>query len=272
MSDTPSKFLFTALDCEAKPLIAHFGLIKLTEIQPFTIYRNNSLCLTVTGVGKPAMAAGVAFTLAKFTAGPSPILLNIGVAGHKSFALCEIFVADKISDADSGRNFYPQLVFDVPCQTNAITTVSKPQFEYRQDSLYDMEASAFFETAAKFTSGELIQCLKVISDNECSPASKLQDGQVAEWIKASIATLEELLGNMRGLAQTLDTVDNDYYQTYLQQWHFTVSGQLKLKKLINRWLVLTDGQQPNLSDSRLKSGKQVLSRLEQQIADIEFTL
>ena len=77
-------FIYTALPCEAKPLVEHYNLKKDVTVQPFAVYLNHEICLTVTGLGKSAMAAGVAYTQALFAAVEYPVMLNMGIAGHKN--------------------------------------------------------------------------------------------------------------------------------------------------------------------------------------------
>ena len=120
----PRIFIYAALPCEAKPLVEHFGLKKSTSIQPFAVYVKESICLTVTGIGKSAMAAGVAYTQALFSGVEHPVLVNIGIAGHKHHALGSLFLIDKITDFDSMRSYYPPLIFTPPCPTSPIQTVS----------------------------------------------------------------------------------------------------------------------------------------------------
>ena len=84
MKYKPDVFIYTALPCEAKPLVAHLRLKKEIGIQPFAVYCNDKLCLTITGLGKNAMAAGVAYTQALYAGIENPILINLGVAGHQS--------------------------------------------------------------------------------------------------------------------------------------------------------------------------------------------
>lgn len=67
-------FIYAALPCEAKPLVQHFKLKKAFTVQPFAVYGNDEICLTVTGAGKSAMAAGVAYTQALFAAVENPVL------------------------------------------------------------------------------------------------------------------------------------------------------------------------------------------------------
>ncbi len=272
MQNPAKVFLFAALPCEAKPLIAHFALKKEPLFSEFAIYRNCDYSLTVTGPGKAAMAAAVAYTLALIDKQQSPVILNIGIAGHQCGSLGDVFITEKITDADSGKNFYPQLIYSAPCPTATCCTVAKPHEQYQQGFLYDMEASAFYETAARFTSGELIQCIKVISDNELAPTSDIKPEQVSRWLAQSIRILETLIEEMVALTQAVDYEDCELYETLIRTWHFSVSERVKLKKLLQRRSVLINGEQPELDATKLKNGKAVLSSLEEELDSIDFSL
>jgi adenosylhomocysteine nucleosidase len=152
-------FIYTALPCEAKPLIEYFQLKKQLSIQLFAVYAHNDLCLTVTGLGKTAMAAAIAYTQALFTAVEHPVLINIGIAGHKNYVLGNLYSVHKIIDVDSHKNYYPPLISKALCPSSSIRTSSTAQLNYDHNDLCDMEASAFYETAIRFTSSELSQCL-----------------------------------------------------------------------------------------------------------------
>ncbi|MDD1611653.1 MAG: hypothetical protein LUQ57_00775, partial [Methylococcaceae bacterium] len=99
-------FIHTALPCEARPLIEHFRLKKDLSSHPFEVYSQDGICLVVTGIGKCAMAAGVAYTQARMVAAEKPILLNVGIAGHSDHDVGRVFLAGKIIDADTQRNYY----------------------------------------------------------------------------------------------------------------------------------------------------------------------
>ncbi|MGZ8192912.1 MAG: hypothetical protein ACXWTW_05135 [Methylobacter sp.] len=274
MEHQPSSriFIYTALPCEAKPLVEHFGLKKATCVQPFAVYFNHDICLTVTGPGKSAMAAGVAFTQALFSPFENPVLINIGIAGHKDHPLGGLFLIDKISDFDSKRNYYPPLVFKPPCPTAGIQTASRPQLNYDQQPLYDMEASAFYETAVRFSTGELIQCLKVISDNELSPAENIQPKEVSSLIAAHVSAIKALLAELCRLAELITTPEPELFEPFVRRYHFTANEQLQLKKRLARWEALTPHHKPEFGDVRLQSGKEVLRWLDQQISNSDFYL
>jgi adenosylhomocysteine nucleosidase len=268
----PRIFIFAALPCEAKPLVEHFNLKKDTAIQPFAVYSNQDTCLTVTGLGKSAMAAGVAYTQALFASVEHPVLVNIGIAGHKDHAVGSLFLIDKITDADSQKRYYPPLVFTPPCATANIQTVSKPQLVYDPQHLCDMEASAFYETAVRFSTGELIHCLKVISDNESSPADNIQPKQVESLIAAHVAVVEALIAELSRLAVLVTSPESGLFEELIQRFHFTASEQGQLKNRLSRWTALTRKKIPELDDSQLRKGRDVLVWLDQQLSQIEFSL
>ena len=265
-------FIYTALPCEAKPLVEYFNLKKELTVQPFAVYLNQDICVTVTGLGKSAMAAGVAYTQALFASVEHRVMLNIGIAGHKEHALGGLFLIDKIIDFDSQRSYYPALIFTPPCPTGSIQTVSKPQPYYDDLYLCDMEASAFYETAVRFSSSELILCLKVISDNQLSPAENIQPKQVAALIAAHLASIELLLTRIAAKAASITTPESPLFEVLIQRYHFTVNERMQLKNQLSRWNVVTDHQELEFDEARHQSGKNVLRWLEVKINGAGFYL
>ena len=237
-------FIYTALPCEAKPLVEHYNLKKDVTVQPFAVYLNHEICLTVTGLGKSAMATGVAYSQALFATVECPmVMLNIGIAGHKDYPLGSLFLIDKISDVDSERNYYPSLITSSSCPTGSIQTSSKPQLNYNQSYFCDMEASAFYETAVRFSTSELIFCLKVISDNELSAVENIHPKRVAALITEHLATVELLLKRVAAKAAMLTPPEPRLFRQLIDRYHFTVNEKIQLKNQLSRWNVVTD-QQP----------------------------
>jgi nucleoside phosphorylase len=265
-------FIYVALPCEAKPLVEHFNLKKMIAVQPFAVYLNQDICLTVTGLGKSAMAAGVAYTQALFTSAGHPVLINIGIAGHKNHALGSLFLIDKITDVDSHKSYYPSLVFTPSCPTAGIQTVSRPKLIYDLHYLCDMEASAFYESAVRFSTGELIHCLKIISDNELAPAQNIQAKQVTQLISAHISTIEVLLAKLNRLGRLIAVPELESFIKLTQRYHFTVNEQGQLRNQLSRWATLTRNELPEFVENRFQTGKEVLLWLDQELNKIEFFL
>jgi len=268
----PVQFIFIALDCEARPLVKYFNLKKDDSHVCFPIYRNEKIVLTVTGVGKVAMAGAVAYTMAVFPGYLVPLLINVGIAGHKTQALGTLCMAIKIIDGDTGRRFYPQLLGNYWPETSELKTTSLPVTQYSSDCLYDMEASAFYEMAIRFSSSELIHCLKVVSDNENSSIEKIQPKLVTDWITNQMNEIERLLQKLETLRESIVPIELDSYNEMIDKWHFTVSGKIKLKSLLQRWKVLTNTAWLYSSEKKDMNGKQVLSKLEAEVSRLEILL
>lgn len=265
-------FIYTALPCEAKPLVEHFQLKKDVSVQPFAFYGYGELCLTVTGLGKTAMAAAIAYTQALFGSEAHSVMINIGIAGHKDYAIGDLYSVHKIMDADSHKNFYPPLIGKTLCPSCTIRTSSMPQLAYDHDDLCDMEASAFYETATRFTSSELSQCLKVISDNQYAPASNIDAKQVSLLIAAHLKTIEAFIQQISAMAALVITPQTPMYEQLIQRYHFTASAKMQLKAQLTRWSVLTDNQTLPINEHQLQNGKDVLRWLELQISQIPVYL
>jgi adenosylhomocysteine nucleosidase len=269
----PRVFIYAALACEAKPLIEYFGLKKDTGIQPFAVFSNQDICLTVTGIGKNAMAAGVAYTQALLAPAAHPALINLGIAGHRDHAVGSLFVIDKIIDADSRKSYFPPLIFTPPCATSGIQTFSTPQLSYDRQYLCDMEAAAFYETAIRFTSSELVQCVKVISDNQASPAENIEPKQATALIAEHAATIANIISELCRLADLLAAPEESkLFAELTQRYHFTVSERGQLKNQLSRWTALTDNQTLEFDQTRFNKGKDVLSWLDRQIDQLKFVL
>ena len=271
MKYSPKIFIYAALPCEAKPLVQHFKLKKHTDVEAFAIYSNESYCLTVTGIGKSSIAAGLAYSLALFQPTQQPVLLNIGIAGHQNIKLGSIFAAEKIIDVDSGKNYYPALIADLTCPTLTIATVSKPQANYPSNVLYEMEASAFYETAIRFSTNELIQCLKIISDNQQTNLQTINAKQVSKWIANKLNIIEQVTESLLQQSRLLAVELPRDYQLCLQQWRFSSQQQQQLQALLQRRQLLIDHSLA-IEEIKSYSSKQVLQILTTELDSVEFSL
>lgn len=264
-------FVFTALECEAKTIINQYKLKKQNTLHPFSIYKSDQIILTVTGLGKVAMAAGVAYTLAKFSESTLPILINVGIAGHKNIDVGDLLVASKVVDVDSGKVFYPQLIGNGWPESCEITTSVGPSVDYRADCLNDMEASAFYEIAVKFSSSELIHCIKVVSDNEGSSLDNIQPKLVVDWLARHESEIEAIFSHLQRLRLSITATELPEFNKILNNWHFTVTGTVRLKALLRQWRVLTSTAW-EVDVTEFSSGKDVLRTLEAEVGRLRVEL
>jgi len=261
--------LVVALPCEAEPLIAHYRLKRRLREEAFPVYERDGLCLTVSGIGKTAMAAAVAYSHMALGAQRHAVWVNIGVAGHRTHAIGHACLAHKITDADSGRRWYPPLVFQPACASEHVCTVARPKSGYPDPVLYDMEASGFYETATRFSTSELVQCVKIVSDNMSSPAEQISARQVAELIDSQVSFIDELLQQLRTLAEPLHEQEPPLLEPFIERWHFTVQQQRQLKRLLQHWAILAPAEPPHIRDlGALKQAKEVLRWLERRLGEL----
>lgn len=273
MSNAAYTHIFTALACEAKPLIAHYRLRRRMSIEPFTTYEKDNITLTVTGIGKVAMAAGVAFIHQLVGGIPNAVWLNVGIAGHRSHPVGSVFIAHKITDADAEKSWYPSHPFNTPCEGEEIYTVSRPLPGYPDTCLYEMEASAFYEIATRFSTGELVQCLKIVSDNTANPAENISPQRASTLIETHLQTIDALLHKQQRLAETINPDQPDWYSVVCQTWRFTHSEKIQLKEISRRWQVISPNDPPMLEQlPNNHSGKQILGLLKAEVTTRQMNL
>ncbi len=270
--NTSKLFVFVALECEAKALINHFKLKKDNAKHPFSIYSNDNMTLTVTGVGKVAMAGGVAYVLAAYPEVKQPVLINVGIAGHKTSEIGSLFIASKVTDVESGRVFYPQLIGAKGIASDEIKSTVLPNTDYSEGGLNDMEASAFYEIAVKFSSCELIHCLKVVSDNETSSIEGINAKNVVEWVDKQLGSCEKVFEHLLHLRDLIVPIELPEYIIIIDRWHFTVSGKVKLKALLKRWRVLASSNWLKNSTVEYVTGKDILRQLAVDVESLEVNL
>ncbi len=240
--------LMVAMPAEARPLIDHMRLKADSRPGPFNLYRNEQCRLLVTGMGQVAMAAGCGWMAGQGEASDD-VWLNVGVAGHRSLALGELRVANRISDEQLDRHWYPPQLID-ELRGEALRTVMEPSKDYPLSCLYDMEASAFVAICSRFCTSELVQVLKVVSDNQDHPLEhfdvKAAAGLIAHNAPAIASYAAALCELGRGYYQQSE-IDGlaEIEQEILARWHFTSTRKTQLHGLLRRWFALAPaGQKP----------------------------
>lgn len=272
---SPAVFVFCALGCEAKPLISAWQLKKLsTPGLPFAIYINKTRVVVITGLGKVAAAGAVCYALGLFAnRHPNPLLINLGIAGHVSYPLGEVVLAHKITDAETGRRFFPQLPFVAPCKSSSLVTYPKPQAHYLGDALCDMEAAGFYEMAVKFSSSEMIHVVKLISDNSLSSFENISEALVEHWVNGQLHVIEAFLSSLARLQEeALFTPDPELFDALSKQYHFTVTNTIRLKALLARWSVAGGDEVLDWSDADIGSASQLINWLELKLDVSQFRL
>jgi len=266
----------TALMVEAKPLIDHYDLRRMQTDTDLAIFSDEieRIWLVVSGIGKQKSAVA---TNRLYLAAGEPrgaAWMNMGIAGHRERDMGELRWVNKIEDFASGKSWYPPRVFKVGVrEASALMTVDKPGDYPDGDTLVDMEASGFYMTATQFSTRELVQCVKLVSDNENSSWRDLKKGAVEIWIRDQmdeIATgAEELLElSAAEMKRCAEPIGN---QEMLEQWHFTETEKHLLRRILRRrQALIPDSDTPDLfcRANKVISGAEALKILREALAQI----
>jgi len=260
--------LFCALPCEAKSIIHHYNLKYHPGSYLYSTYINkeHSISLTTTGIGKQCTAGGVIHAFMLLSSSKTDGWINIGIAGHSTLQSGTPILATKIIDYATGRNWYPQIVFNNEILTKTIITLDKPSPDYQEDNVFDMEASAFIEIANKTGSIELSHSLKIISDNESYSYKNISKAYVEKLIKKNLPVIDELVTNITLLTKMIQKPPelDDVFTDIICIKHFTHNEQLRLKTLLRRWKTLLPESKPNMNDiQKLISSKSILDHLDE---------
>ncbi len=256
--------IVVALAAEARPIVRHFGL-RPTASQPFRVYQGEAVRLIVSGVGSAASAAAVDHLGGGRGRRPRA-WINVGIAGHRDAALGGLRLASRIVDRKSGRAWYPPAVFDPPCAGAQVTTVDDVERELTGDFLYEMEAAGFYPAALRFATAELVQVLKVVSDNRVERAERLTAARVGELIAQGLPVVEKVVRELTAIATALgERVGSpERLNEYVGRWHFTVTQERQLERLLRRLGALGRRIEPTFFDDAT-SAAAVLGGLRQLI-------
>ena len=162
--------IFTALYPEAKPLIQALSLKKRatqTHYQQF-LSEEGDLSLTITGVGPMQAAAVTASVLTDYDAGAQDQLLSLGTAARLTMCPASMYHVNKITEAATMRDFYPDMLLNTGLPEASLITgaklYTKQESGYAAD-LYDMEAAAIYQAASMFLGPHQMNFLRIVTDD-----------------------------------------------------------------------------------------------------------
>ncbi|HEX2925998.1 MAG TPA: hypothetical protein VHP38_07035 [Ruminiclostridium sp.] len=192
--------IFTALYCEAQPLIKNYKLKRNNNINKFQVFQNDNIILTITNTGSIAAAIAVSYISALFPPAPSDFLINIGICGSadRSITVGNILLCNKITEGATGRSFYPDVLFRHTFSEGSLITCSRIQhdlYKKRDEMLFDMEAAGIYQSSVYYFQPHQISILKIVSDYGTSEMS--DPGEVSGLIDKNMPDITQWLGQLQ---------------------------------------------------------------------------
>jgi adenosylhomocysteine nucleosidase len=197
--------LVVALKAEARPLIRHYELQHRHAGTTFPVYLGTDMALVVSGPGKAAAAAATEWLQGLTQGNKGNAWLNIGIAGHASYAVGNARIANRITEQATNRSWYPPQVYDLDIETGRLLTVDTPENDYTVDALYDMEAAGFYPAACRFSSSELVQCFKIVSDNKMHTNTKITAKHCEQLVGSQLKTINSLVETLANMQKQYST-------------------------------------------------------------------
>ncbi|NLM28268.1 MAG: hypothetical protein GX211_08890 [Clostridiaceae bacterium] len=163
--------IFTALNCEAKPIIRYFGLKKDPQFHMFQVFKNEDIILLVTKPGIVNAAIGVAHLCSVCPPNSSDLLLNIGICGAKNrnMPIGTVYLCNKIYEMETGFCYYPDMIYAHPFKESGILSSTSPVLENSAadlpENLADMEAVGIYRAGILFFQLHQMFIVKIVSDH-----------------------------------------------------------------------------------------------------------
>lgn len=254
-----------ALHCEAKPIIDYYRLKKSHDDNAFELYRGDDMLCIVSGIGKIASAAACAWIAARYDDGTSIAWINLGIAGSAQHPIGSAFSLNQVIDADSGQRYYPVACSRPVLAGSPCLTLSQPGDNYQHEFLFDMEASGFMYSALRFSSAELTQCIKIVSDNQHYKTGKNRQ-QVSDLIHQNIESITQHAANLVALNAEVAglLITTESWQQLQAMAHFSQTQKNRLRVLW-RYLMNRDMNSEALLQQLQghRSASAIISALEQ---------
>lgn len=271
-----------ALMPEAQSVIKQFDLKRIeSESSLFPVYESADQCvgLVISGIGKVnAAAATASLAISSANAGRDAAgWINFGIAGCGDELFGETILAGKVTDNGNSRSWFPAATWPkkVDLPRREVLTVDEPVSVYPQNgSLVEMEASGFFATAIRSAPIELVQSLKVVSDDPAHSIEGISKVLVRELCDASLASIIPWLDAFRELIEmeSARLSDPPLMSEWLDRFHFSATQTHQLRRLLTEWSALnqSEGIEPfsEIADARsaLKEIRRSLSAVRSELS------
>ncbi len=164
-------YLCFALYPEAAPFVAHFHCKRSGEFSNCQVFLGEDATIIVSGSGMLPSAVAVSHVLTLLPPSQTDQFANIGICGcpEENVPLGTVFLAPKITDSTTGRDYYPDLLYRHTLPERPVITmanVARTEDGLPSDcTLYDTEAAGVWMAAKQYFAADRLCFLKVVSDH-----------------------------------------------------------------------------------------------------------
>tara|TARA_Y100001934_G_scaffold88630_1_gene109944 strand:+ start:1348 stop:2184 length:837 start_codon:yes stop_codon:yes gene_type:complete len=259
-----------ALHAEARPLIEAYRMKIISNELIFPVYINHETghALVISGIGPARSAAAATYLKTLLSIENYAAWINIGVAGFFKEPIGKIYQALKVLNWQNNQAFFPGLRLSKYVEGSPLVTVSKPEFKFPSNVLYDMEAAGFCEIAPLFSCNELTFVFKVVSD---TPMTKFDNSK--KFVKGLLENNMEIISNL--LMQIEEIVDDEAKRLRMPEevkevmanFHFTESNRHNFEMVYRKWRSTFPDRKFDEVQPPANSAKALINNLEKELLD-----
>lgn len=250
MAFTAMLIISAALYSEAKPFIEYYNLKKDLSYPSFQVFRKEDTALYITGTGPMEAAIITTAFLTREAPAAADLFLNIGICGsrRRDLPLGTPVLCNKLIEAETGRTYYPDVLYSHPFREGSIITSCRRQTELPDSAegsiiedgsitsdealpaenalpFADMEAAALYQAGRYFFQPHQMFFLKIISDYLMPAPPSLKEAiDVSRLVGDNVTVIAQWIN---GLLNKFSETTNDFTKEeteYIRQ----LSESLKL--------------------------------------------
>lgn len=272
-------YIYTALYCEAKPLIEHFRLKKEPQATKYQLFAGDGIRLVVGGTGALRAAAATAYLLARHGANERDLFLNIGACGaaRDGWPCGQAVFCHKVIHRDTGRAYYPDVLVRHPLREGVLETFSRPVTRNMRGEtsgdVVDMEGAGCFEAASAFLPPHRIGVVKIVTDD--LDATSVTAARISQYVRQNMPLLEQTMRALDGTnadpPDILDEQDASVLQAVAERLRLTVALTRQLRQLAAQYKIRTGSDLGCLHEflhvrpTTKQEGKMLFERVKQRL-------
>ena len=231
-------FFVCALYAEAKPLISALSLRKDAFSCPYETYfaEDSSCVLTLSGMGPVAASSATSYLLTRFGfRSDRDFLINFGSCAGTETGL---HLINKITDSLTGRDFYPDLLYDLsscglPASSEkALATVSRVVSTLEDpETLYEMEAAGIFQAASRFLPPHRMLFLKYVSDSGVEDPRSITNELLTQLAEPHVPTVLAVMEKLKDACKETPSIDEELFLSTSYALHLSETMRHELYQL-----------------------------------------
>lgn len=265
--------IFCALFQEAKFVIDFYQLKKNTQFTKFQIFEHmdNKVRVVITGVGMVQAAAAVAAVSTMWKPQDGDLMCNIGSCGAGDEALVgKTFVITKIIEKETGRTFYPDILYQHGMEEDAVISCMAPVTEGpKEDSLVDMEAAALYQAGNLYYGPHQMIFIKTVSD--CG-IGRVEKEQFVKNLKGSEEIILDFLAPWLSVGEKEIEDSEEEVERLCEELHCSTTMKHELEQYLRYYALSGISVMEKIEQDRMsgmlpckdkKEGKRYLERIKQ---------